>query len=179
MGVTPTSSAPVPAAGAPLIEIYDRSLPQVYGYLLSRCGEKAVAEDLTSETFLAAAAGVGPRDPVTVGWLLGVARHKLADHWRRQARQERLLQAVASGVADPDPGDDTWDVTVDVMRARQLLARLVPQHRAALALRYLDGLSVPEVAALLERTVHATEALLVRARRELRNLYEEEDGADA
>jgi RNA polymerase sigma-70 factor (ECF subfamily) len=45
-------------------------------------------------------------------------------------------------------------------------------HRSALALRYFDGLPVPEVAQQLGRTVHATEALLVRARREFRTTYE-------
>ena len=45
----------------------------------------------------------------------------------------------------------------------------------ALTLRYLDGLPVPEVAAHLGRSVHATETLLVRARAALRRVYEEED----
>ena len=43
---------------------------------------------------------------------------------------------------------------------------------SALTLRYLDGLSVPEVADELDRTVHATEALLVRARAAFRRAYE-------
>ena len=37
-----------------LVELYDRALPEVFGYLASRCGSASVAEDLTSETFLAA-----------------------------------------------------------------------------------------------------------------------------
>lgn len=53
-----------------------------------------------------------------------------------------------------------------------MLERLSTPHRAALTLRYLDGCTVPETAALLERTVHATEALLVRARRAFRHEYE-------
>lgn len=153
--------------GAPLLDLYDRALPVVYGYLLSRCGQPALAEDLTSETFLAAAAGAG-RGAVTVPWLLGVARHKLADHWRRQARQDRLLRAVGSVPAEEL---DPWEGQIDGMRAREAIADLAPQHRAALTLRYIDGLSVPEVADLLERTVYATEALLVRARRQLREVY--------
>ena len=52
-----------------------------------------------------------------------------------------------------------------------------PHHRAALTLRYLDGLPVPEVARHLDRTVHATEALLVRARAAFRLLYEGEEGS--
>jgi RNA polymerase sigma-70 factor (ECF subfamily) len=46
-----------------------------------------------------------------------------------------------------------------------------------LTLRYLDGLSVPEAATVLDRSVGATEALLVRARREFRHVYEESSDA--
>lgn len=108
-----------------------------------------------------------------MGWLIGVARHKLADHWRWQDRQDRLVAAVVGVPGEPE---DPWDAHLDVLRAHQVLDRLGAQHRAALTLRYIDGLSVPETAQLLERTVHATEALLVRARRTFRRLYEQEGG---
>ena len=61
---------------------------------------------------------------------------------------------------------------LDAVTARQVLARLGPHHRLALTLRYLDGLPVPEVARLLDRTLHATEALLVRARAAFRRAYD-------
>ena len=165
-----TSAAGDPAAD--LVELYDIALPHVYGYLLSRCGGKALAEDLTAETFLAAVDAVRRRDgvPLSVPWLIGVARHKLVDHWRRQARDDRSLRALLD---DPVLADDPWDAHLDVVGARETLARLGPHHRAALTLRYVDDLSVPNVAALLERTVHATEALLVRARAAFRRAYEE------
>jgi RNA polymerase sigma-70 factor, ECF subfamily len=160
----------------PFLDLYDRALPQVYGYLLSRCGQRAVAEDLTAETFLAAVDAVrgvsgGGRAPapLSTGWLIGVARHKLSDHWRRQAREERTLRAVA---AEPGPGPaDPWEETLDAVAAREVLGRLGPHHRAALTLRYVDDLPVPEVAAILGRTLHATEALLVRARSAFRAAY--------
>ena len=151
-----------------LVALYDVALPQVYGYLMSRCGDRGVAEDLTSETFLAGAAARQDA-PLTVGWLIGVARHKLVDHWRWQTRQERLLHAVEGSFVDDD---DPWEVELDRWRAHEVLAGLAPQHRAALTLRYLDGLSVPEAAEILDRGVAATEALLVRARREFRHVYE-------
>jgi RNA polymerase sigma-70 factor (ECF subfamily) len=157
----------VPEHGAALLAIYDSALPEVYGYLVSRCGDRALAEDLTSDTFLAAAAA--PTEaPCTIGWLIGIARHKLADHWRWKARQERLLESIAGGLHDEDP----WEAQLDVLRARAVLDKLTTPHRAALTLRYLDGCSVPETAALLDRTVHATETLLVRARRAFRHDYE-------
>ena len=162
--------------GAALLTLYDEALPVVYGYLLSRCGQVAVAQDLTGETFLAAVEAVRRDKPVplTTGWLVGVARHKLADHWRRQARGDRGLRAVAdtAGAMVEDP----WDQRLDALRARAVLEELGLHHRAALTLRYLDDLPVPEVAACLGRSLHATEALLVRARTAFRRAYTAEEG---
>ncbi len=161
-------------AGAALLAGYDRSLPQVYGYLVARVRSPVVAEDLTSETYLAAVDAIGRstlRAPTTA-WLIGVARHKLVDHWRRQAREDRRLAAVAGLAVEHD---DPWDAHLRLNHAHAVLDSLGPHHRSALTLRYLDGLHVPEVAAALDRTVHATEALLVRARRAFRAAYEAAD----
>jgi RNA polymerase sigma-70 factor (ECF subfamily) len=169
-----------PTSGDPrvaLVEMYDAALPQVYGYLAARCGSIAVAEDLTSETFLAAADAVR-RDRVaelSIAWLIGVARHKLVDHWRRHARDERTLAVVAS---EPDQPTDPWGVEIDVMTARDVLAKLGPHHRSALTLRYLDGLPVRQVAELLGRTEGATEVLLVRAKAAFRACYPSDPPAD-
>jgi RNA polymerase sigma-70 factor (ECF subfamily) len=167
-------SGPEPAVadhGRALLVLYDRALPQVYGYLLPRCGDVPLAEDLTAETFLAAVTSVQQDavTEVTTAWLVGIARHKLVDHWRRTAREERKLRMVGDTI---DTDDDPWDARLDVTHAREMLAQLGPHHRAALTLRYLDGLSVAAVADELDRTVHATEALLVRARAAFRRTYE-------
>jgi RNA polymerase sigma-70 factor, ECF subfamily len=163
-----------PSGHDPVVAIYRAALPQVYGYLLPRCGSAAVAEDLTAETFLAAVAAVRQAQvrEVTVGWLVGVARHKLVDHWRREGREQRGLAAVERDRAD---SDDPWDEVLDLHAAHAALWRLSVPQRLALTLRYLDGLSVPEVAAHLGRSVHATETLLVRARAALRRVYDEEE----
>jgi RNA polymerase sigma-70 factor (ECF subfamily) len=109
-------------------------------------------------------------------WVIGVARHKLADHWRRQARDERRLSILAGeGTEEADP----WDEELDAVRVRHVLDELAVQHRAALTLRYLDDLPVREVAVLLHRTVHATETLLVRARSAFRRAYLAEEERDA
>ena len=160
-----------------LVSLYDRALPEVYGYLVARCGQRSVAEELTSETFMAAVDAVRRGGPaVTIPWLIGTARHKLVDHWRGQAREERSLRAIGEEAA---PEEDPWDVRLDAVHARSTLAQLGPHHRAALTLRYLDDLPVPEVAALLGRTVHATEALLVRAKSAFRRAYSAGGGCDA
>ena len=150
-----------------LIDLYDRALPDVYGYLASRCGSASTAEDLTSETFLAAVDAVrrGAVPDLTVAWLIGVARNKLVDHWRRQGRERATVEPVDDTV-------DDWDVRLDQLQAHATLAELGSHHRSALTLRYLDGLPVREVAACLGRTEGATEVLLVRAKAAFRHRYE-------
>ena len=110
---------------------------------------------------------------MTVGWLVGVARHKLADHWRRSIREERSHAAAAArGSGAGDALDDPWDEWLDTEAAYAALRCLPAPQRAALTLRYLDGLPVAEVAAHLGRSVHATETLLVRSRAALRAVYQ-------
>lgn len=159
-----------PDPGAALLALYDAALPQVYGYLLARCGRRTLAEDLTAETFLAAVAASRrrPSPAMSLGWLVGIARHKLVDHWRAAEREERGLRAVDDLSQEPD---DPWDSHVDALVAHEVLAAQTGPHRAVLTLRYLDGLPVSDVARILGRTVHATEALLTRARAAFRRSY--------
>src|SRR5579875_332731 len=147
-------SQPEPAAGGTLLDLYDRAL--------------------TAETFLAAVDAVrrGTLPDAGVPWLIGVARHKLLDHWRRRARDDRDLEAVATLAGDV--AEDPWNERLDAVAARATLARLPPPYRAALTLRYLDDLPVTEVAGALGRSVHATEGLLVRARAAFRRAHPRE-----
>ena len=157
-------------SGSAFLDLYDLALPQIYGYLVSRCGDAVLAEDLTSETFLAAVKTVKQEgaQAINPAWLVGVARHKLVDHWRRQGREDRKL-SLAHG--DQLDAEDPWEEQLDITAAHLVLAQLGAHHRAVLSLRYLDGLSVPEVAQQMGRSVHATESLLGRARRAFRSAY--------
>ena len=89
---------------AAFLAFYQEAVPEVYGYFLHRCGDSTTAEDLTSETFLAAVRSLegGRPAPLDVPWVIGVARHKLADHWRGRARENRLRDAL-----EQDPAPDT------------------------------------------------------------------------
>lgn len=160
-----------------LLAIYDEALPSVFGYLLSRSGDRAIAEDLTSETFFAAlkAAQADPTMTISIEWLVGIARHKMVDHWRRQ---ERIARRQRQLIDSDELADDTWDTHLDALSVRDVLQQLGPHHQAALSLRYLDGLPVADVAELLGRSRTATETLLMRAKAAFRRCYEAGEGVD-
>lgn len=169
---------------ADLLAIYDVAVDQVYRYHRARCGHRQLAEDLTAETFLAAVGQVQRDrvDEVTVAWLIGIARHKLIDHWRRLDRQPRpsddhRLDGDLDAGSDDLVSDEWTPELLERQQVEGVMSQLGPHHREALVLRYFDGLAVPDVAAALGRTVHATETLLVRARRRFRLLYEQAEGS--
>lgn len=172
-------SPPLTDASVTLLALYDAHVGRVFSYLYRRCSDRAIAEELTSETFAAALDGLRRNPPraADVGWLLGIARHKLVDHWRRRARDERNLRAVSSSEPDSVEIDLPWVDDLDGDRAAVVLGRLAPHYRLALTLRYLDELSVPAMAELLGRSVHSTESLLARARQAFRESYREGERA--
>jgi RNA polymerase sigma-70 factor (ECF subfamily) len=147
---------------------YEDVLPRVHGYLLLRCGyDRDLAEELTQETFVEALrAGNLPASAEPVAWLIGIARHRLIDHYRREERRERGLRRLAQRHA-PDivwVGSSQWNS--DLVAA---LRRLPAAQRAAIVLRYLDDLPVKEVAVALGRSEGACESLLSRGRETLRH----------
>ncbi|MBD0861699.1 RNA polymerase sigma factor [Gordonia sp. zg691] len=153
-----------------MLAVYDQALPAVYGFVIRRCPDRRTAEDITSETFLAAMDTVRRHrttEPSTP-WLIGIARHKLADHWRRAQRTPEPVDEL------PEQRDDPWDTELDRLVAHQTLGQLSPIHRSVLTLRYVDDLPVADCAEILDRTVGATEALLTRAKRAFRAAYPEQ-----
>jgi RNA polymerase sigma-70 factor (ECF subfamily) len=172
-------SDPVPLGverldGETLASFYEQALPRVFGYFLRRCGGVvSVAEDLTQDTFLAAVSELRKQQHVNdpMPWLFGVARHKLLDHYRRQARSELSVDAEP----DLEPVALSVDEFDEEARARAVaaLAEVAASQRAALVLRHMDGLSVPEVATSLGKSIEAAESLLSRGRESFRRAYRE------
>jgi RNA polymerase sigma-70 factor (ECF subfamily) len=154
---------------------YVAALPRVYGYLFLRCGaDTAAAEDLTQETFLAAAAELrrGRAIVAPLPWIIGIARHKLLDHYRRQRRAGwSVLSWEEARVEDTAPEPMPDDGAGEGVAAA--LAAVPSPQREALMLRYLDGYSVPDVAAALGRSVEAAESLLARGKASFRRAYRE------
>ena len=146
---------------------YRRMLPRVFSYLLSRCGnDVGLAEELSQQTFIAAIeqrARYDGRSDVST-WLIGIARHKLADHFRVRERDERRrmrLEVRQIPVDEGAPRPIDFDERVAIADA---LRSLPAAHRAVLAFVVLDDLSVAEAGRLMGRSASATQSLLHRAR---------------
>lgn len=157
-----------------LLAVLDAELANLFAFILRRCGDRALAEDLASDVIVRAVRESKRAGAViTPAWLTTVARNRLVDHWRSAASESRRLRLAWS-----TPESDEWTddgARLDPEAVHEVMRTLSPDHQAVLSLRYLDDLSVPEAAAALGRSVHATESLLVRARRAFRRSYLEHE----
>jgi RNA polymerase sigma-70 factor, ECF subfamily len=162
---------------AALTVLYQRYLGGVWRYLhahLSR--DPATVEDVVSETFLAAIQSIQTYDANkgnVYGWLLGIARNKLHDHLRRTARQGDAAWIEADAAACDEAGNPEANLiraeTRDaVIRALDALA---DEERLVLEWKYVESLSVRDIAQRLGRTEKAIEAILYRARISFRTAY--------
>lgn len=145
-------------------EIYIDNVVRVYRLLYAKVGNRADAEDLTTEVFLAA---YGPlrvsasRGEVR-GYLAATARTVLAGHWRRRLGVEVTQIDEETAVHELD---DPPSASVAPARVRTVLAALPDRHRRVLELRFLEGRSVRETAREMGISVANAKVLQHRALR--------------
>src|SRR6476620_10335888 len=144
---------------------YRKHVAEVYQYALAVLGNPTDAEDVTQQTFLNAyrafQRGERPRKPHN--WLIKIAHNVCRMRWRQASR--RLQEVPLDHVAEPVALDDEKPSLDEVLGA---LARLPFNQRAAIVMREVEDRSYAEIADVLETTVPAVEALLFRARGNLR-----------
>lgn len=150
-----------------------RLVPRLLGLGTRMLGDRAEAEDIVQETLLRLwrmAPDWQPGQARVGTWVWRVAVNLATDRLRR--RRPLALGDVPGGaeaLPDPDHGAaETGLMRAERARAlRTALAALPPRQAQAVALRHLEGLSNPEIAAIMEIGVEAVESLTARGRRAL------------
>jgi len=163
----------------------DCYLPSLWRFVYTRVGGDAhLAEDITSDTVLAMltllqSSGCDDERHAArteiqnlAGWLRTVAQRRVSDHFRAVSRVEHLIQAAGgSERSEADPAE-RQELEESCAAVRQAMDGLSDQHRLALEWKYLDKLSVREIAQRWEITEKAVESVLFRARRDFRERLE-------
>jgi RNA polymerase sigma factor (sigma-70 family) len=159
--------------------LYADHAQALFGFLVYRTGDRALAEDLLADTFervLRGRRGFDRRRATEKTWLYTIAVNCLRDHGRRKAAESRALARAGGSTDLSNPG-----TTLEGVEARENLSRaldlLSPEEREAIALRYGADLSVPEIAKLTKERLTTVEGRVYRALRKLRaELWSGEDG---
>ncbi len=149
-------------------QLHERYLDDVFRYAARRLKRREDAEDVTAETFAAAFAALpkyrGDVEPKL--WLLGIARRKIADALRRKQRRPETQWDETDEPCAPQADDPAHHFSrgENARQMRELLTQLQPDQREALLLKYVEDLSIEEIAIVMNRSKGAANSLLQRAR---------------
>ena len=148
-----------------LEQFYRDNYRIVYGYLLSLCGNPALAEDLTSEAFLKAIAKIGSYDgsvkPST--WLCSIGKNLYLNE-RKRLRRHIPLDSVV--IAEDDTMEERIIEQDTAKRIGQLSRKLDPPKNQVFAMR-LNGLSFREIGEALGKTENWARVTFFRAKNEI------------
>src|SRR6186713_2853793 len=115
-------------------EVYRQHLNAVFRYAQRVVRRRDVAEEITSDAFIALWKAFDTIDTSQLpGWLFTVVRNRATDFWRRSAVEQKYLAAVETPTVTPGPPRHAF---VDWLNAAPSLK---PLHRAVLILRYVHG----------------------------------------
>jgi RNA polymerase sigma-70 factor, ECF subfamily len=150
--------------------LYRKYVAQVYNFALYETRDRHAAEDVTSQVFLRALAGLHtfreqaepPHSSFRV-WLFQVARHTLSNERRRQRRHPESPLDLAQQM----PAAADVEVSVarrdELARAWRVIEQLPADRRRALVLRFVEEMSAREIGAILGRSEGAVRVLIHRA----------------
>ena len=139
----------------------------LFGFLVYRTGDRALAEDLLADAFERALRSrrlFDRRKGTEKAWLYTIALNCLRDHGRRASVEERALERIAP-TAD---GRDLLEEAELRDQVGRLIADLEPEQREVVALRYGADLTVPEIARILSVPLTTAESRLYGALRQMR-----------
>jgi RNA polymerase sigma-70 factor (ECF subfamily) len=159
-------------------QLYDHYIDTVYRYIYYRVGGRAIAEDLTSETFLRALRRIGTftwqgRD--FGAWLVTIARNLVADHFKSSRFRLEVTtgEMLDSNDFEPSPEDSVLE-SLSNAALLEAVHKLNPQQQECVTLRFLQGLSVAETARIMGKNEGAIKTLQYRAVRTLARLLPED-----
>jgi len=163
--------------GQALAAIYDAHNEALYRYALRLLGDVLLAEDCVSETFTrflnALSNGKGPRNYLQA-YLFRIAHNWITDFYRRAAPETSDIDDEFGLAAEHDP-EKTALENMQMRRTREALQALTPDQRAVISLKYYEGWTNAEVAAMLDKPVGAVKSLQHRAVAALKRILVDEE----
>lgn len=164
-------------------EFVTRYADHVYAYVRRRLIPRAdLVEDLVQEVFLAAWESLDKfrGDSSLRNWLLGIARHKVEDHYRKRLRELQIAEEEESPESEPVSADDLEGALAERQTGgltREVLSILPETYSVVLLWRYWENRSLRDIAVQTGRTEKAIERLLARARQQFKKRWYEQQSS--
>jgi len=159
-------------------KIYDQYIDKIYRFIFLKVNSQEVAQDLTSETFLRGwKAFEKSQNPMAnnqkieniQAFLYKIARNLVTDHYREKGKTQ-IVSAEYASIIDPRQNlEEKVMAGSDLETIRLALTNLKEDYQNVIIWRYLDDLSISEIAKIMDKSKEATRVQLHRALKSLRN----------
>jgi len=167
------------------VRAYDLYVDQIYRYIYFKTGKIEEAQDLTSEVFLKAWNYIQDNQISNYKTLKAlfykIARNLVIDYYRKKSNKENVSldnEKISVNLADESQNIfEKINISSDIEEVLQKMSEMKDEYREVLVLRYVDELSITEIAEILEKTKGNTRVLVFRALKSLReNLSQKNKG---
>ena len=156
--------------------IYDHFEAKIYSYIYHRVGNQSVAQDLTSQVFLRVLESIQLErawETSFSGWLYRIAHNLVIDYYRRRGRTTQVsLDDMSEIHSKTESPESAAERAMTGERLRTAINHLTEEQAQVVTLRFLEGLSIVEVADSMGKTEGAIKALQYRAVSSLRRIME-------
>ena len=156
-----------------LARFYEENFSTVYGYLLCLCGDPALAEELTAETFSKALAQLHRYDPKykPSTWLCTIGRNLLYNEYRRRKKLLALEEAAWVSV----PSAENAHLNKETIRQIQHILKALPPESGQLFRMRLQGMSFRQISLALDKTENWARVTYYRIKQKIRAEMEDND----
>jgi RNA polymerase sigma-70 factor, ECF subfamily len=146
--------------------LYDAYIDRIHRYIYFRVTEEEVAEDITSQVFLKAWEKLDsyhPGQSPFIAWLYRIAHNTVIDHYRTRKTLIALDEARPIEISQEAGIDEQLDFQIEAQQLREALKELTEEQQQVLILKFINGLSTPEIARQLGKQQGAVRATQMRA----------------
>ncbi|MFA4999226.1 MAG: sigma-70 family RNA polymerase sigma factor [Parcubacteria group bacterium] len=155
--------------------LYDYYLPAIYRFILLKVGQREEAEDLTHQVFLKAwqnISGFTERGFPLSSWLYRIARNLIADRYRKTRPFIGISEEFVSEQLIFRPDTTKLDDKKDIARIMDSLRELKDVERDVVIMRFVEDLSVKEVAEAINKSEGAVKLIQHRALKRIKEILD-------
>lgn len=155
-------------------QIFDKYIDKIYRFIFLKVNSPEIAEDLTSETFFRGWQAFRIQNSESKiqnppAFLYQIARNLVVDHYREKGKF-KIVSALDYRIVDPRINlEEKANLISDLEEVKRSLTKLKDEYQDVIIYRYLDELSVPEIAKIMGKSEGTVRVLLHRALKSLKN----------
>jgi len=151
--------------------LYNYYQPKIYRFVLIKVGRREEAEDLTHEVFKNAWLNIGTYKHLGFpfsSWLYRIAKNQIVDYYRARKEEVGLDKVDPEYFIAPALAQFDLGAKMEIERVRAAIQKLKPEYQDVVIMRFVEDISIKEVAAALEKSEGAIKLLQHRAIKELK-----------